>query len=117
MPWPSQALCLSRIEWEHFPCLASLMRTPKFVSFPSSCTPPLSSWLVSTSLRLQVPEEIPTHVSLESQVLMEECSPSISQDTNHNPKDVESSNLSTCPSYTLCYLFLDLSIFQKVLES
>jgi hypothetical protein len=48
---------------------------------------------------------------------MEECSPLGIQDTNHNPRDVEISNLSTCPSCTLCYLSLDLSMFQEVLES
>ena len=47
---------------------------------------------------------------VKSQVLIEECSPSGNQDTNHNPRDMEMSNLSTCPSYTLCYLSLDLSI-------
>ncbi len=39
------------------------------------------------------------------------------QNTNHNPRDVEMSTLSTCPSHTLCYLYLDLSIFWGVLES
>jgi hypothetical protein len=39
------------------------------------------------------------------------------QGTNHSPRDVEMSNFSTCPSYTLCYLSLDLSIFWGVLES
>ncbi len=60
-----------------------------------------------------MPKEILAHVS---QTLMEECFPSGNQDTNRNPRDVEMSNLSTCPC-TLCYLFLDLSIFREVLES
>jgi hypothetical protein len=48
---------------------------------------------------------------------MEECFPSSNQDTNHNPRNVEMSNLSTCLSCTLCYISLDLSIFLGVLES
>jgi hypothetical protein len=48
--------------------------------------------------------------------LMEECSFSRNQDTNHNPRDVEDSNFSTCPSCTLCCLSLDLSISLEILE-
>jgi len=48
---------------------------------------------------------------------MKECFPLGSQDINHNPRDVESSNFSTCPSCKLCYLSLDFSISQGVLES
>jgi hypothetical protein len=67
---------------------------------------------MSPSPRLQVLEEIPTHVFPKFRTLMEECSPSGCWDTSHNPKDVEMSNLSTC-LYTLCYLSLDLSPYFK----
>jgi hypothetical protein len=72
--------------------------------------------LVSPSPRFQVPKKIQVHVFPKSWTLMEECSPSSNQDTNHNPRDVEMSNLWTCPSYTFCYLSLDLSLFWRVLE-
>jgi hypothetical protein len=62
--------------------------TPKLVSFPSFSPPPISSYLVSPSLRLQVHEEILAHVFTESWTLMEKCSPLGSQNTKHNPKDV-----------------------------
>ncbi len=89
MSQPSQALPFSRIKWEHLPCPTSLIRTFEFVSFPSFSPPPISSFLVSPSPKLQVLEKILVHVFLESQILMEECIPLDSQDTNHNPKDVE----------------------------
>ncbi len=78
---------------------------------------PISSCLLSPFLRLQVLEKILAHVFLKFQTLMEERSPLGNQDTNHNPRDVKMSNLSTCPSYTLCYMSLDLSIFWRALES
>ncbi len=111
MPQPSQALLLSRIEWEHFPCPTFLILTLELVSFPSFCPLPISSCLMSPSPRLQVPKEILAHVFLKSQTLIQECSPSSSQDTKHNLRNMQMSNLSTCLSYTLCYyLSLDLSI-------
>jgi hypothetical protein len=109
MPWLSQVLPFCGIEWECFPYLASLIQTPEFMSFPPSS-------LMSPSSKLQVPEEISTHVFPKSRTLMEKCFPSGNQDTSHNLRDVEMSNLSTCPC-TLCYLSLDLSIFQGILES
>jgi len=117
MKHPSLVLPLSGIEWEHLPCLAFLMQIPESVSFPSSCPPPFSSWLVFPSPRHQDPKEIWAHISHGVQTLMKECSLLSSQDTNHNPRDVESSNFSTCLSYTFCCLSLDLSISQGVLES
>jgi hypothetical protein len=101
MKHPSLALPLFRIEWEHLPCFASLMQTPKSVSFPSFCLPLFSSWLVSPSSKHQDLKENWVHISPEFQTLMEECFSSNNQDTNHNLRDVESSNLSTCPSYTI----------------
>ncbi len=53
MPRPSQALLLSKIEWEHLPCLASLIHIPKLVPFPSFPPLPISSCLVFPSPRLQ----------------------------------------------------------------
>ncbi len=103
MPWPSQVLPLYGIEWEHLTCPASLIQTLEFVSFPSFCPPPISSCLVSPSLRFQVLEEISTHVFPKFQSLMEECYPSGNQDTNHNPRDVQSLNMS--------FLYIVLFIF------
>jgi len=114
MAWPNQTLPLFGIEWGNLPSFTFVIQTPKFVSFPSFSPPPISFYLVSPSPRLQVLEKISTHVFLEFRTLMEKYSPSGSQDTNHNPRNVEVSNLSTCPFYTLCYLFLDISIFQRV---
>ncbi len=65
MPWPNQALPFSKIEWEHLPCLASLIQTLDFFSFPSFPPLPISSRLVSPSPRLQILKEISVHVSLE----------------------------------------------------
>jgi len=42
MPWPTQALLLSRIEWGHLPSPTSLISTLEFVFFPSF-PPPLQS--------------------------------------------------------------------------
>jgi hypothetical protein len=66
--------------------------------------------------RHQDPKENWVHISPEFQTLMEECSFSRNQDINHNPRDVEDSNFSTCPSCTLCCLSLDLSISLEILE-
>jgi hypothetical protein len=59
MPQPTQVLLLSKIEWEHFFCLASIIQSPKLVSFPSFCHPPISSYLVSPSQRFQILNENP----------------------------------------------------------
>ncbi len=116
MPHPSQVLPLIRTQWKHLPCPTYLMWTLESISFPSSCPPPIASWLVSPSPKFQIPTEIMACVSLKFCTLMKECFPLGSQNTNHNPRNVESSNLSTCSSCTLCDLSLDLSISQGVLK-
>ncbi len=113
----TQPLLLFGIEWGHLPSFASLIPTLEFVSFPSFCRPPISFCLLSPSPRFQVLEEISAHVFLKFWTIMEECFPLGNQDTNHNPRNVEMSNFSTCPSYTLCYLSLDFSMYWGVLES
>jgi hypothetical protein len=79
--------------------------------------PPFNLFLVGVSFsKAPSPWKISTHVSPEFWIQMKECFPLGDEDTNHNLKDVENSNFSTCPSYKLCYMSLDLSIFRGFLE-
>jgi hypothetical protein len=73
--------------------------------------------LVSPSPMFQVPKEILAHVCLESQTLNVRVFSFGQSRYQAQSERVQMSNLLTCPFCTLCYLSLDLSISQGVLES